>query len=121
ALWLLHDRLNVAPEHLILAFSFVTLLVTIYIITVVDDFLIRFVLWMVTHTLFRIRVIGQENVPFRGPALLVSNHVTHIDGFFIGASIQRFIRYMVWKPYYELPSLNWLFRKTKAIPVGITS
>src|SRR6185503_9790033 len=53
ALWLLHDRLNVSPEHLILAFSFVTLLVTIYIITVVDDFLIRFVLWMVTHTLFR--------------------------------------------------------------------
>ena len=84
----------------------------------VDDFLIRFVLWLVTHTIFRIRIVGQENVPFRGPALLVANHMSHVDGFLIGACVQRFIRFMVWKPYYEMKALNWFFRKTKAIPVG---
>jgi acyl-[acyl-carrier-protein]-phospholipid O-acyltransferase/long-chain-fatty-acid--[acyl-carrier-protein] ligase len=114
----LHDRLHMDPAQIILLFGFVTLLVTVYIVTVVDDFLIRFVLWMLTHTLFRIRIVSQENVPFRGPALLVANHMSHIDGFLIGACVQRFIRFMVWKPYYELPALNWFFRKTKAIPVG---
>ena len=86
----------------------------------VPDFLIRFVLWMFTHTVFRIRIVGQENVPFRGPALLVSNHMSHVDGFLIGACVQRFIRFMVWKPYYEVKALNWFFRLTNAIPVGTT-
>jgi acyl-[acyl-carrier-protein]-phospholipid O-acyltransferase/long-chain-fatty-acid--[acyl-carrier-protein] ligase len=117
-LWVLHDRLRVAPDRLILTFGFITLLATIYIISVVPDFLVRFVLWMATHTVFRIRIAGQENVPFRGPALLVANHMSHVDGFLIGACVQRFIRFMVWRPYYELKPLNWFFRLTKAIPVA---
>ncbi len=118
ALWLCHDVLRMTPEQIILASGLATAIATIYIVTVVDDFLIRFVLWMVTHTIFRIKIAGQENVPFRGPALLVSNHMTHVDGFFIGASLQRFIRFMVWKPYYEIKPIRWVFRKMKAIPVS---
>jgi acyl-[acyl-carrier-protein]-phospholipid O-acyltransferase/long-chain-fatty-acid--[acyl-carrier-protein] ligase len=117
-LWVLHDRLHVAPDKLIFTFGFVTLLATVCIISVVPDFLVRFLLWITTHTVFRIRIVGQENVPFRGPALLVANHMSHVDGFLIGACVQRFIRFMVWRPYYELKPLNWFFRLTKAIPVG---
>jgi acyl-[acyl-carrier-protein]-phospholipid O-acyltransferase/long-chain-fatty-acid--[acyl-carrier-protein] ligase len=113
-----NDGLHISPPHIILIFGFVSVAITVYIVTVVDDFLIRFLLWFVTHTIFRIRIVGQENVPFRGPALLVSNHMSHVDGFLVGACVQRFIRFMVWKPYYELKALNWFFRKTKAIPVG---
>jgi acyl-[acyl-carrier-protein]-phospholipid O-acyltransferase/long-chain-fatty-acid--[acyl-carrier-protein] ligase len=113
-----NDGLHISPPHIILIFGFASLAITVYIVTVVDDFMIRFVLWFVTHTIFRIRILGQENVPFRGPALLVSNHMSHVDGFLVAACVQRFIRFMVWKPYYELKALNWFFRKTKAIPVG---
>ncbi len=112
------DALRVSPAHLILALGFVSLLATAYILTVVDDFLIRFALWLLTHTIFRIRIVGQENVPFRGPALLVSNHVSYADGLIIGGCVQRFIRFMVWKPIYEMKALHWFFRKMKAIPVG---
>jgi len=99
SLWTLHDKLHLSPDKLILIFGFVTLLVTVYIVTVVPDFLTRFVLWMVTHTLYKVRIVGQENVPFRGPALLVSNHMSLVDGFLIGACVQRFIRFMVWKVF----------------------
>jgi acyl-[acyl-carrier-protein]-phospholipid O-acyltransferase/long-chain-fatty-acid--[acyl-carrier-protein] ligase len=116
--YLCNDGLHISPPHIILIFGFVSLGITAYIVTVVDDFLIRFVLWMLTHTIFRIRIVGQENVPFRGPALLVSNHMSHVDGFLVAACVQRFIRFMVWKPYYQMKALNWFFRKTKAIPVG---
>ncbi len=120
-LWGLHDKLHISPDKLVLAFGFVTLLVTVYIVTVVPDFLVRFILWMATHTFFKVRIVGQANVPFRGPALLVSNHMSYVDGFLIGACVQRFIRFMVWKPIYEMPSLNWFFRLTNTIPVGTTS
>jgi acyl-[acyl-carrier-protein]-phospholipid O-acyltransferase/long-chain-fatty-acid--[acyl-carrier-protein] ligase len=112
------DALHVSPAHVILGLGFVSLLAAVYILTVVDDFLIRFMLWMLTHTIFRIRILGQENVPFRGPALLVSNHVSFVDGLVIGGCIQRFIRFLVWKPIYEMKALHWSFRKMKAIPVG---
>src|SRR5207249_7062653 len=95
-----------------------TLVATVYSVSVVPDFLVRFMLWMLTHTLFRIRIVGAENVPFRGPALLVANHVSHVDGFLIGACVQRFIRFMVFRPYYEIKALNWFLRKSNAIPVG---
>jgi len=117
-LWLLHDQLHVGADTLLLAAGIATLLITVYILTVVPDYFIRFVLWLLTHTIFRIRIVGQDNVPFRGPALLVSNHMSHVDGFVIGACVQRFIRFMVWKPYYDQKALNWFFRKTMAIPVG---
>src|SRR5260221_3826446 len=117
-LWTLHDKLHVSPDKLILIFGFVTLLVTVYIVTVVPDFLIRFVLWMVTHTLYKVRIVAQENVRFRGPALLVSNHVSLVDGFVIGACVQRFVHFMVWKVFYEAKTFHWALRLTKAIPVG---
>ena len=44
--------------------------------------------------------------------------MSHVDGFLIGACVQRFIRFMVWKPFYEIEVLGWFFRLTKAIPVG---
>jgi len=116
-LWVMHDRLHIGPDRIILIFGFVTLAVTVYIATAVDDFLVRFVLWALTHTFFRIRIVGAENVPARGAALLVSNHVSYVDGFLIGACVQRFIRFMVLKRYYEMPALRPFLRRMNAIPV----
>src|SRR5580658_7515180 len=116
-LWVMHDRLHIAPDRIILIFGFVTLAATVYIATAVDDFLVRFALWALTHTFFRIRIVGAENVPARGPALLVSNHVSYVDGFLIGACVQRFIRFMVLKHYCEMPALRPFLRRMNAIPV----
>jgi acyl-[acyl-carrier-protein]-phospholipid O-acyltransferase / long-chain-fatty-acid--[acyl-carrier-protein] ligase len=114
----LHEKLGLSPDKLMLIFGVVTLVSSVYILSVVPEFLVRFVLWLATHSLFKIRIVGQESVPFRGPALLVSNHMSHIDGFLIQACIQRFIRFMVWKPFYDNPALHKFFQLAKAIPVG---
>jgi acyl-[acyl-carrier-protein]-phospholipid O-acyltransferase/long-chain-fatty-acid--[acyl-carrier-protein] ligase len=115
---LCYTTLRLSATWIMLGFGVSLLLVSAYILTVVPDYFVRFVLWLLTHSIFRIQIRGAENVPFRGPALLVANHMSHIDGFLIGACVQRFIRFMVWKPYYELKSINWFLRLTRAIPVG---
>ena len=116
-LWTLRDLLQVQADRIILIIGLFTLAATVYLLTLLPNFLIRFTLWMLTHTIYRIRLLGQEHIPARGPALLVCNHVSHVDGLLVGACVQRFIRFMIYRPYYELRAFNWLFRLMKAIPV----
>ena len=117
-LWIFRDLLQVQADRIILIFGLFTLLATVYILSILPDFLIRFILWMLTHTIYKIRIVGQEHVPSHGPALLVCNHISHVDGFLVGACIQRFIRFIVYQPYYEIKALQWLFRLMKAIPIS---
>ena len=117
ALYALNDLLAVGPDRIIFVFGIMTFVVTVYMLTVVPDFLIRFVLWMLTHTVYRIRIVGQENVPFRGPALLVSNHLSYIDGFLVGGCVQRFLRFLIYRPYYEMKAFHWILRRMHAIPI----
>jgi acyl-[acyl-carrier-protein]-phospholipid O-acyltransferase / long-chain-fatty-acid--[acyl-carrier-protein] ligase len=117
-LYSLHDKLHLSPATIILLSGALTIAVTVYIVTLAPEFLVRFLLWFATHTIFKIRIVGTENVPRRGPALLVANHMSHVDGMLIGACLQRFVRFMVWKPYYDLKTFHWFFKLTKAIPVG---
>jgi acyl-[acyl-carrier-protein]-phospholipid O-acyltransferase/long-chain-fatty-acid--[acyl-carrier-protein] ligase len=118
ALWLSRDILGMSADRIILAFGIFTLVASLYVLSVVPEFLVRFCLWLLTHTIYRIRIDGQANVPSRGPALLVCNHLSHVDGALVGACIQRFVRFLVYKPYYEHWAVNPLLRMLHAIPVG---
>jgi len=118
ALWIGRDVLRLDPPRILLTFGILTLLASVYVLSVVPEFLVRFLLWLLTHTIYRIRIDGQAHVPARGPALLVCNHLSHVDGALVGASLQRFIRFLVYKPYYEHWAVNPLLRMLKAIPVG---
>ena len=120
-LWLFVTPLQLSADCIILVLGLLTLAVTIYVLRLLPDFLVRFILWLLTHTLYRIRVVGQDNIPRHGPALLVSNHVSFVDAILIGASMPRFIRFMLHREYYDSRWFNWFFRLMKAIPVVPTS
>jgi acyl-[acyl-carrier-protein]-phospholipid O-acyltransferase/long-chain-fatty-acid--[acyl-carrier-protein] ligase len=91
---------------------------TAYVLRLLPDVSVRFILWLLTHTLYRIRVVGEENIPYKGPALLVSNHVSFVDAILIGASMPRFIRFMLHREFYENRWLHRFFRLMKAVSVG---
>src|SRR5436190_7322856 len=118
ALWLCTSVLGMKADRVILVFGVLTLVSSVYVLAIVPDFLVRFCFWLLTHTIYRIRIGGEEHVPQRAPALLVCNHLSHVDGFLVGACVHRFIRFMVYRPMYE----HWLLRSPlkwlKAIPVA---
>jgi acyl-[acyl-carrier-protein]-phospholipid O-acyltransferase / long-chain-fatty-acid--[acyl-carrier-protein] ligase len=81
--------------------------------------LVRFGIRLMVLALFRFRIVGREHVPKTGPALIVSNHLSLMDGFLIGwGARHRRVRFMIYRPYYE----HWLsgpfLRSLKAIPIG---
>jgi acyl-[acyl-carrier-protein]-phospholipid O-acyltransferase/long-chain-fatty-acid--[acyl-carrier-protein] ligase len=94
-----------------------TLVSNVYVLAKLPDFFVRFTLWLLTHTIYRITIVGRPNIPQRGPALIIANHVSTIDGALIGACIQRFVRFIVYGPYYRLPFAHALLRRMHAIPV----
>jgi len=117
-LWLMRDKLGVTADKIILVFGVVTLLSTVFVLKALPDFLLRFVFWMLTHTLYKIKIVGQENVPIKGPALLVSNHMSFVDAFLVGACVQRFIRFLIYEYFYNIRSIQWLLRLMKAVPIA---
>ena len=119
--WLLKSPLQLSPDTIILLVGLLTLVATGVILSLLPDYFVRFVTWLLTHTLYRIQIVGEQHIPVQGPALLVSNHVSFVDALLIGASLQRFVRFMLHREYYDLKALNWFFRLMKSIPVSTTN
>jgi acyl-[acyl-carrier-protein]-phospholipid O-acyltransferase/long-chain-fatty-acid--[acyl-carrier-protein] ligase len=115
---LLGDRWHFTmPQILAIAGAF-TLISNLYVLALVPDFFVRFVLWCLTHTVYRIKIVGRPNIPARGPALLICNHVSMIDGALVGACIQRFVRFIVYAPHFNKPIIHALMRRMHAIPIA---
>ncbi len=106
------------PAVIFVALGILTAAVTVYICRAVPDFLIRFVVWLTTHTVYRFRVVGRENGPREGPALLVCNHVSLMDAGLITACFQRFVRFLMYREYYDHPLLHWAAKRMRAIPLS---
>ncbi|HZX49458.1 MAG TPA: MFS transporter, partial [Nitrospirota bacterium] len=117
-LWLLRDLLGIGADWIALIAGVFSFAITGIIISELPDFLLRFILYILTHTFYRIRIVGDENIPVRGPAILVSNHISFADPFFIGASVPGFVRFIIARDYYDLKWLQWFFRLMKAIPLS---
>src|SRR5262249_44190644 len=118
ALWMCRSLLGLPADNIILLFGVTTLLASIYVLWLVPEFFVRFSLWLLTPTVYRIRVIGEEHLPFRGPALLVCNHMSHVDGLLVGSCIQRFVRFLVHRPYFEYWAFRPLLQMMHAIPIA---
>jgi 1-acyl-sn-glycerol-3-phosphate acyltransferase len=92
--------------------------VAIYIYTLVPEFLMRFISWLIVSLLYRIRVEGIENVPEEGPAVLVANHVSFMDPLIVNAATRRPPRFVMYYKIFNIPVLRFIFRTAKAIPIA---
>ena len=81
------NMLALSPEGTLLAIAALALTGTLGVFFTVPHIAVRFPVWILVHTLYRIRIIGMENVPRRGGALLVVNHLSYADPFLVGASV----------------------------------
>lgn len=119
--WLLKTPLQLTPDTIILLTALFTLGGTVAILYLLPDYFVRLILWLFTHIIYRIKIVGAENMPLKGPALLVSNHVSFVDAFMVGGSLPRLVRFMLHREYYDLKALNWFFRLMHSIPVSATN
>jgi len=109
---------GVTIPQLIIAVAIMNAAVAVYIYTLVPEFLLRFLSWLLIHVIYRLRVKGIDNIPERGPALLICNHVSFVDPIVISAACRRPVRFIMDAGIFRIPLLNTVFRGMKAIPVA---
>ncbi len=112
----LHSGLTI--PQLFIAVAVMNGVIAIYIYTLVPEFLLRFLSWLLIHVIYRLRVEGIDRIPERGPALLICNHVSFVDPIVISAACPRPIRFIMEASIFRIPLLNTIFRGMKAIPVA---
>src|SRR5690554_75059 len=105
------------PEFF-LVLSIMNLIVAGFVYQQVPEFALRFIVWILSHTIYRVRHEGLRRIPEEGPVLLVCNHVTYMDAFIIAGAVRRPIRFVMDHQIFKTPVLGGLFRLAKAIPIG---
>jgi 1-acyl-sn-glycerol-3-phosphate acyltransferase len=101
-----------------LALAIANALVAIWIFTIVPEFLMRFLSWVLVRSLYRLRTRGIDHVPEDGAALVVCNHVSYMDALILAASIPRPVRFVMYYRIFNIPVMRWIFRTGKAIPIA---
>jgi 1-acyl-sn-glycerol-3-phosphate acyltransferase len=105
--------------QLFLCLAIANTLVAIWIFTIVPEFLMRFLSWVLVRALYRLELHGiEKHVPDEGPALIVCNHVTYMDALILSASIPRPVRFVMYYKIFNIPVMRWIFRTGKAIPIA---
>lgn len=104
--------------QLFLFTALLNLVVTLYIFTIVPEFLMRFLVWLLVRTIYRVKVIGYDNIPENGPVIIASNHVSFADPLIIGGVIKRPVRFVMHYKIFRIPLLHFIFKTGKAIPIA---
>ena len=116
--YLLKTHIGVEANVMLMVIGAVTIAGTIYAVYLVSDSLARLLLWALTHTFYRVRVLGRENLPERGGALLVSNHLSLADALFVIASTGRRIRFIMHRDQFNRWWVKPVARMLKVIPIS---
>ena len=98
--------------------ALLNIVVATYIYSLVPEFLLRFIAWVLVHTFYRIRLVHAERIPEEGAAVLVCNHVSFVDAIVIMAESPRPIRFVMDHQIFKSPFAGWVFRHAKAIPIA---
>jgi 1-acyl-sn-glycerol-3-phosphate acyltransferase len=79
----------------------------------------RFVVWIVTNIMYRYTVVGLENIPKKGPAVIVCNHPSFFDFMFVASACKRPPRFLMWYKFSEAPLTGWFFRDARSLSLGV--
>ncbi|MCA9185042.1 MAG: AMP-binding protein, partial [Planctomycetales bacterium] len=96
-----------SPQQVFLICALLTIPVLMYILWLIPQASLRFVVWLLSRIFYRIRIHGLENVPEEGPALIVPNHVSWLDGILVLLATTRPVRMLVFAGNFQQ---KWLQR-----------
>ena len=115
--WLSNTVLGLSARQIFLLLGIGTVPVFLYVVWLLPGPTLRFLVWLLSHTIYRVRVRGGKNVPRQGGALLVANHVSWLDGVLLILYSPRPLRMVVFADYLDKWWFRWFAKDLGAIPI----
>ena len=116
AAMLLNAGLSLPQLYLVV--GIMNAMVALYIFGLVPEFFMRFLVWMLIHTMYRVKLEGEQHIADDGPCVLVCNHVSFVDALVIAGCVRRPIRFVMDHRIFKIPVLSFVFRTAGAIPIA---
>jgi len=116
--YIITAELSISPQKQLLFYAAPTAILTIYIIFLIPDGVLRLVLGLLGRTFYRVTPIGLEGLPATGGVLLLPNHISYVDAVILQLACPRPIRFLVYDQMYEKAILRWGLRLLGAIPIS---
>jgi acyl-[acyl-carrier-protein]-phospholipid O-acyltransferase/long-chain-fatty-acid--[acyl-carrier-protein] ligase len=116
--YVLTQKAHLNPLQIFLFGGVLTFAGAVYATVLLPDALLRFLLWIATHSIYRIKVLGRDNIPAKGGALFVCNHLSLVDAMLLLASTDRHVRFVIYKGIYDMPWIKPFARILRAIPIS---
>ena len=110
--------IHLDPRGVIVAASLITAAGTVYVLMLLPEWFGRLILFFLTHSIYRVKVLGRDNFPEKTGALLVCNHMSFVDAMLLIASTDRPIRFLMYKGIYENRIVKPFAKMMKAIPIS---
>lgn len=117
-LWLFGSFFHFDSAHIFLILGFLSIGITVYIFKTLPEAFLRLFNWLMAHLFYKIKVVGLENIPKTGGGLIVCNHISYADPTLVLASVQRPIRFLMFREIYENPVINPIAKSINAIPIS---
>lgn len=117
-LWLAFAVYTVPTHWLLLTLAALNAAIAFFTYAYMPEFALRFVIWLLAHVFYRVQVIGRDNLPRHGPAVLVCNHVTFVDWLIIGSASSLPLRFVMHYSFMNIPVAKYLFKDAKIIPIA---
>ena len=114
-------RSGLSTQGILVSAAAITLAGTAWAMWLLPEAFFRFILFLLTHTIYRLRVLGRIHVPETGSVLLTPNHVSYVDGLFLIATLDRPVRFLVDVDQFNRPWLKPFLKLLGAIPISATS
>ena len=109
---------GVSIPTLFLIMALMNAAVALFIFLLVPEFIMRLLVWLLLHTVYRVKHSGLDKIPDEGPALLICNHVSFVDALVMAGSVRRPIRFVMYHRIFEMPLLSFIFKTAQAIPIA---
>jgi len=111
-------KAGLSIPQLLLVTALMNAAVALFIYSLVPEFLMRFLVWLLISLLYRIDKKGLEHIPDEGAAVLACNHVSFVDAVILGGSVRRPVRFVMYHTIFKIPVLSFIFRTARAIPIA---
>ena len=110
---------GLSVPQLFLVTALLNAAVALYIYTLVPEFLLRFIVWLLVHTIYQLKSEGLQHIPEQGAALLVGNHVSVIDPLVVATASRRPLRFVLPAALFGMPVVGFMLRQADAIPYAL--